>query len=209
MSLNLAASPFVNQRPVRRTGYILWLVGLLLALANVYLYWSYLSGQGATQTGLQEVSAQLEQESAQLRAAQEELAGFEPRELNRKIEFVNLRIVQRTFSWSRLFDVVAETLPGDVRLASLSPKFGEGDRRERRGRRGANLQFGEVLLEIRGEAKTSEALLEFVDRLFAHDAFKNADLRQEQYQEGTGRIFFSVSTMYLADAAGNGQEGSE
>lgn len=173
----------------------MWVLGLLLATLNGFLYWDYLSGQGATESGLQGVVGELEEESELLSLAQQRLQGFDTKELNKKIEFVNLRIQQRTFSWSQLFDVFAETLPGDVRLSSLTPKFGD-----RLARSGSNLESDEVQLEIGGEAKSSEALLEFLDRLFAHVAFDDPDLHQEHIRADEGVIDFSVSTRYSANA---------
>ena len=41
--LNLARRPFLNSRPVVRVSLILWMLGLLLLLVNVSLFWSYLS----------------------------------------------------------------------------------------------------------------------------------------------------------------------
>lgn len=201
MTLNLAQRPFVNRRPVRATAYLLWILGLALAIANGFLYWNHLSGQGAAETGLQDVVSQLQQESRLLAEAQEQLADFEAEELNSKIEFVNLRIQQRTFSWSLLFDVLAATLPDDVRLSSLTPRFGDEGRRGRR--RARDLKSDEVILEIRGEAKSSEALLEFLDRLFAHAAFDDPDLHQEQVRPDEEMIDFSISTRYLASAVGS------
>ncbi|MFQ5526021.1 MAG: PilN domain-containing protein [Thermoanaerobaculia bacterium] len=201
MTLNLASKPFVNLRPIRRAGIILAVLGVLLLGVNVYLYWNHLSGKGLTESGLQEIDDELDQESVRFQAAQAKLAGFEPDELNRKIEFVNLRILQRTFSWSRLFDQVAETLPRDVRLTSLTPRFGESNRGRQRGR-SRDGAADQVSLEIRGEAKTSEALLEFVDRLFAHEAFADPDLHQEATRPERNLITFSISTPYNPKEAG-------
>lgn len=199
MSLNLASRPFVNRRPVQRISLFIWAAGLLLAVVNGFLFWDYLSGQGETESGLQDVVAQLEEESALLQSAQDRLVGLETDELNSKIEFVNLRIQQRTFSWSRLFDVLATTLPDEVRLTSLAPRFEEASQRRRR--RGAASSPDEVLLEVRGEAKSSEALLSFLDRLFAHPAFGNPDLHQEAARLDRNVIVFSVSTSFRPDAA--------
>ena len=199
MSLNLARRPFINRRPVQRISVLAWILGLVLASLNAFLYWDYLSGQGATESGLQEVVAQLEDETEMLRLAREQLAGLEANELNNKIEFVNLRIEQRTFSWSRLFDVFAATLPADVRLSSLTPKF----ERDAGGAtsRSKKLSSGEVQIEIRAQAKSGTALLEFLDRLFAHPAFRDPDLHREQTRSDQDVIEFSISTIYLTNAA--------
>ncbi len=208
MSLNLAHRPFVNRRPVRRVAYLLWLLGLLLTVVNGFLYWDYLSGQGAAETGLQDVIGQLKEESRLLETARAQLAGFETEELNRKVEFVNLRIQQRTFSWSRLFDVFAATLPNDVRLSSLTPKF--KNVRGRKQSRATDLEADAVRLEIRGQAKSSEALLEFLDRLFAHAVFDDPDLHQEQTSRSQDVIEFSISTSYRTDVADSAaSEGSD
>lgn len=198
MSLNLAGRPFVNRRPVQRISALAWSLGLVLAGVNGYLYWDYLSGQGAAETGLEEVVGELEKESELLARAREQIAGLEAEELNRKIEFVNLRIQQRTFSWSRLFDVFAATLPDDVRLSSLTPKFENAAKRRGSSRPGAGGEGVEI--DIQGQAKTSEALLEFLDRLFAHPAFEDPDLHQEQARQDQQVIEYSISTQYLPNA---------
>lgn len=195
MSLNLAQKPFVNRRPVRRVGLILGALGFILAVVNGYLFWNHLSGQGLAETGLQGVVDQLQQETALLLAAEGKLEGFEPDELNRKVEFVNLRIRQRTFSWSRLFDRLAETLPADVRLTRLNPSFADASRGESDSRT-RDLGSEEVILEIKGESRSSDALLEFVDRLFEHEAFADPDLHQEAAQVDRAVITFSISTLY-------------
>jgi len=197
MSLNLAQQPFVNRRPVQRISLLLWILSLVLAVVNGFLYWGYVSGQGAAETGLQEVIVELQDESRLLVSAGERLEGLETDELNEKIAFVNLRIQQRTFSWSRLFDVLAATMPDDVRLSSLAPRF---EREDRRGRRISRSRSSDVELDIRGQAKSSQALLEFLDRLFAHPAFDDPDLHQEQVSQDRQGIEFSISTNYRPDA---------
>jgi Tfp pilus assembly protein PilN len=206
MSLNLAAKPFVNRRPVQRISALCWVLALVLAGVNGYLYWDYFSGQGVTESGLQEVVREFEEETQMLARAREQVAGLEAEELNAKIEFVNQRIQQRTFSWSRLFDVFAATLPDDVRLSNLMPRF---DKASTRGSsRARAVSPAGVRIEVQGQAKSSTALLEFLDRLFAHPAFENPDLRQEARSE-QDIIEFSISTDYLTDAPDPAQPASD
>ena len=56
-NLNLARRPFVNQRPVVRVTILLWVLGGLLLLADVALYWSFYQGQGETRVRLAEIQA--------------------------------------------------------------------------------------------------------------------------------------------------------
>ena len=141
MLLNLARRPFVNRKPVRRIGAILLSLGVGLAIVNGYLYWQHWTGQGVAASGLEGVSRELEEERERLQRAFAGFADFDPRDLNGKIEFVNHRILQRTFSWSRLFDDVSDAMPTDVRLLSLAPQFDE--RRTRRRGRAARMSSRE------------------------------------------------------------------
>lgn len=196
MSVNLSGRPFLNRKPVRRVALLMWLVGTLLLAVNGFLYWRYFSGQGETQTNLVGVAAELELEDERLEAATDELVGFEVAAFNDQVEFVNSRIRERTFSWSGLFDRVAEILPPDVRLTSLTPKF-ERDQISRRSRRRRRPEG--VVLDVTGHAQSGEALLELVDQLFGHAAFVSPDLQREATAEN-GLIGFSVSVIYVPGA---------
>ena len=84
-----------------------------------------------------------------------------------------------------------------TRLTSLSPRFGDRNRRGRlSGRRG--LRPGEVLLEIRGVAAYSSEMLAFIDRLFANPNFRDPDLTHEAIRDG--HLEFALSTIYIPEA---------
>ena len=61
-SLNLSRRPFINTRPVARVSLLLWVLGLLLLLGNISLYWSYLSGSGETRADLDRLEAKIQQQ---------------------------------------------------------------------------------------------------------------------------------------------------
>ena len=66
-TVNLARKRFVNSRPVTRLSTILWLVGLLLLAANLWSYYGYFIGRGASSARLLEVEGQLSSERDRLR----------------------------------------------------------------------------------------------------------------------------------------------
>ena len=192
---NLARQPFVNLRPVHRTAIGLAGLALLLTAWNVVTYERAGSGAAARATEI----ARLERESA---AARERLATIEAdlasRDLtaeNRQASFLNERIEERTFSWNLLFDRLAEALPREVRLRSLSPRVA-GARGGERGRRTASVRTP-VELRIVGEAADDESLLEFVDRLFAHPSFDRPDLETESRQ--AGGVSFSLNVIFYPE----------
>ncbi len=180
--INLARRPFLNDRPVRRISLLLWIAGGALALANALVYTQYFSGGTLTRDQQLEVRQAIELEEERIADLQEALDGLGLARQNEKARFYNQLIKQRTFSWSRLFDDLAATLPEDVRLAALTPRFqSSGDRR--RQRRAESSPDG-VVLQVRGAAKNGEALLALVDALFEAPGFRRPDLSQEAVEEG-------------------------
>ncbi|HYN23207.1 MAG TPA: hypothetical protein VE078_19770, partial [Thermoanaerobaculia bacterium] len=73
--LNLARRPFVNTRPVKRLSLALWLLGGLLLLGNVTLFWSYLSGSTEKREDLVRMEEQVEHERQAVSRLEVRLAG--------------------------------------------------------------------------------------------------------------------------------------
>lgn len=196
--LNLAARPYINARPVRRLSVILWTVGAVLLAANVFLYWEFIAGREDTYEDLARVRQAIEAEEARSRELSDQLTEFDLRDQNIQVAFLNDRIAQRRFSWSALFDDLADLLPDDVRLSRLDPGTG-GDSRQRRSSDEGWAQ-GRVLLSIEGEARDSESILELVDALFTDPAFDQPRLDSEMRDETTGLVRFRLETLYVAPA---------
>lgn len=194
--MNLASQPFVNERPVRRVTAALWAAGVILLVANGWLYWRHYSGSHSTGERLAEIAARIEEEQSALNALRTELESFDLVELNREARWVNARIAARTFSWSSLFDRVGEVLPGDVRLSSLSPRFYRENRRDRGEDEGGG---GDVELSIRGTARKDTALLALMDALFEHPAFFYPDLSNEARRDD-GTVDFTLTVVYRPTA---------
>lgn len=191
--LDLAQRPFVNRRPVVRLSLVLWLAGGLLLAGNVYLYWDFLAGRGNVHAELRRVEEDIAIEERRTAALSEELAAVDLEAQNAQVAYLNQRIEQRRFSWSRLFDQLAALLPEDVRIQSLTPRAGEAGRR--RGAGAELLAQGKVLLEIQAAARSDEAILEVVDALFADPDFERPNLIQQSRDDG-GLVRFNVEVIY-------------
>lgn len=193
MRLDLARRPFVNPRPVARLAILLWIAGLIVAAINVSVYLRHYAGSGEQRQRLSELLSEIEEEEARLEQVEAEVREFDLEWQNAQARFLNRKIAERTFSWSILFDRLSEVLPADARLITLSPRFGE----EGRGRRGSEYEprAEEVLLDIRGAARSSEVLLGFLDALFDHPSFRGADLSSESLQD-EGIVRFDLSVIY-------------
>ncbi len=123
--LNLSRRPFLNTRPVVRVSLLLWLLGLVLLLGNVSLFWSYLSESEDKRAEVARGEEAVQRRQAEARELENRLDGIDLEDLNAEIRFLNQKIADRTFSWNRLFDHLSRVMPNDVRLSRLSA----GDRR--------------------------------------------------------------------------------
>ena len=199
--LNLSRRPFVNVRPVKRVSLVLTVLGMALLTMNALLFWRHFSGEGKTRSRSQELARAVSSEEEAIAQLQQEIVGLDIDALNRRARFVNGEIDRRRFGWSRLFDRIAEVQPGDVRLVSLIPSFSE----ERRGRRQREevTAPSEVNLSLRGVSKSGEAILEFIDALFGHPAFREPDISRESTRQD-GQIDFVLSVLYLPDLQHDG-----
>jgi Tfp pilus assembly protein PilN len=195
-SLNLAHRPFVNTRPVTRVSVLLWILGLLLLLGNVSLFWSYLSGSAEKRAELDRLKQDVQRQQQTVQQLEQRLASLNLEQQNRQVRYLNRKIAERTFSWSLLFDRVAEVLPDGVRLTRLAPR---SLARKSPGRREDDLEplDGRVQLAIHGLAKSDEELLTFVDRLFAHDSFDEPDLSRETRADVNDPLEFDVQVTYI------------
>jgi len=199
--LNLSRRPFLNSRPVVRVSLILLLLGLVLLLVNVSLFWSYLSSS-------EDMRADIERGRQEIQRRQGEVAELERRlddipltDLNAEILFLNGKIQERTFSFNLLLDHLAKVLPNDVRLNRLTPQTGgEAGRGAGRGRsRRVKAQDGRVPLLISGETRDVEALDQFVQNLFS-PPFADPDLvRYEASNEGN-LVVFDVTVQYVPES---------
>lgn len=199
--LNLASRRFVNDRPVKRVTIVLWVLGAALAITAAWSYWVLFAGRDDQRRELARLEEAMDTERAEIGRLQRRLAGFELDEQNQRVRFLNQRIAERTFSWSRLFDHLAGILPGDVRLLSLAPDvgFGEGRRIDRETL--AETPGERVPLKISATARREEAILKLLDALFASPRFEQPNLAQESREQAGGETRFTLSVIYLPTLA--------
>ncbi|MBV8200085.1 MAG: PilN domain-containing protein, partial [Acidobacteria bacterium] len=199
LPLNLARRPFVNVRPVERLAIILWVLGVVLLVANVTLFMGYLTSSQSTRLKLAGLERDIAREKRDGAVLQGNLGKLGLEQQNREVTFLNRKIDERTFSWSLLFDRMAEVLPDEVRLLRLKPAnvvqrdIGLGPRASAR-----ELNPPPVTMTMHCEAKDDEAVLRFVDNLFAHPAFSNPNLESEERQD-TGWLRFDITVQYQSN----------
>ena len=193
MLLNLAARPFVNRRPWRRLTALLWALGVALLTLNAVLYWGYLTGSADARAELAGLREQLAGDQTELDRLSAELTRLDLEAQNREVAFLNERIADRRFPWGQLFNDIEQVLPWNTRLRSLAPERGDRNRRRR-----AELGTGDrsrVVLDLTGEARDDQGLLDLIDALFEHPAFDDPKLLHESRQDA-GPLDFTIAVVY-------------
>jgi hypothetical protein len=195
--LNLARRPFLNTRPVVRASLLLWALGLLLLLGNVSRFVSFResSADKRAQIDRGEVEIMRQKQVAQRLLAQ--LDSVNLAQENERVDFLNHKIQERTFSWSALLDRIAERMPNDVRLNRLTPVTGEKTEKELQRSLATGRRSGaadQVPLLITGQARNSEALETFTQRLY-QPPFDYPNPARTEVQED-GLIKFELSVQY-------------
>jgi Tfp pilus assembly protein PilN len=166
--LNFARRPFRDERPLWFFGGLALAVALLFFAANVRQLLRY----GRQVADIREEIAALERrEGAAASAgeqAREAIGRFavstlaaESRELNRIVE-------ERRFSWLDLLGRLERTLPGEVRLARLTPKVAED---------------GSVALSLSLVGRGSASVVRTLEALSRDPLFSQVELHSEQSQE--------------------------
>ncbi len=194
MGPNLAARPFANERPVKRTTTLIWVLALTLMAVNIFLYQRHLSAQYEQRQALRDLEERIQEEEEVVRQGQERLADLDLRQQNAKVVFLNGQIARRTFSWSQLFDRLEEVLPANMQLQRVSPKILTEGRRG--GRPGDERLKDLVSIDMKGQARTGEEVLQLVDSLFEHESFTLPNLKGEN-QRDDGRVEFTLNVLYL------------
>lgn len=194
---NLAAQPFANERPVKRATLLIWVVALTLLAVNIFLYQRHLSAHYEQRQTIRDLQERIEAEEEKLRKAEGSLADLQLEQQNDRVIFLNGQIARRTFRWSQLFDRLEEVLPANVELGRVSPKILH--ERRRGGRRSKETVKDLVAIDMRGESRSGEELLQLVDNLFEHPSFTLPNLQGENERDD-GRIEFTLTALYLPSA---------
>lgn len=183
--LNLSTRPFYNERLVR---LILALIALLVVGLTLFNVTAVMRLRARDAEIRRQADAD-EAEAARLRSEariisqtinRDQLAAVQAasREANQLID-------RRAFSWTDLFNRFEATLPGDVRIASVTPQVD---------------QQGRMLVAVQVISRRVEELDDFIEALEKTGAFREVLSRQEQAQED-GTLRSVLQGYYRASAA--------
>ena len=181
---NFATRPFRDERPVLATIAVCALAGLVLFGVNVHLYWTFsrqVVGTRREIATLEERKARAEKASEQSRAA---LNGYKLSSLPEESAGLQTIVGERRFSWLVLLARLEKTLPPDVRLSRLSPRFDSPEA---------------VALDLSVLGKTGDSVVHAIAALSKDPAFSDIELHGESSPDkGEPEGYtFSISMRYV------------
>ncbi len=181
---NFATRPFRDERPVLATIAVCALAGLVLFGVNVHLYWTFsrqVVGTRREIATLEERKARAEKASEQSRAA---LNGYKLSSLAEESAGLQTIVRERRFSWLVLLARLEKTLPPDVRLSRLSPRFDSPEA---------------VALDLSVLGKTGDSVVHAIAALSKDPAFSDIELHGESSPDkGEPEGYtFSISMRYV------------
>lgn len=185
-TINLATSPFVNYRPFALGAGLLGVVTLavtvFVAMESVQA-WQERTAAQAHLTALKSERARLMAEQQRLES---ELQDPATQAVLRRTRFLNDLIRQKNLSWTQLFFDVAERLPRQVRILSVSPSL---------------RQDGRLQVELQVGGQSPPAVIEFLRALEDAEKFDQVELHSQNYRGGRGRdaMTAQVSVAYLQE----------
>jgi len=184
--LNLASRPYRDYRPVYAVVVALSLATAFLMLNNVETYYRYIHETQATRAKIAQVEQQAAVEARSETAARQRLAGLDLKHLDEQTRFINSKLAERAFSWSRLLDELESILADDVRLVSVTPNFGKS---------------GEVVdLAMDFRTKSSDGMITTINRMNADPQFRDA-FPSNETQHDDGGFAFALSAKYIPENA--------
>ena len=182
--LNLAARPYRDYRPVYAVVVALSLLTAFLMLNNIETYYRYIRATESTRAKIAQIEEQTRIEKQKEQTSKQRVASLDLAKLDLQTRFINAKLAERAFSWSRLLDELESILADDVRLVSVSPQFTEN---------------GPIQLQMEFEAKSGDGMITTINRMNADPQFRDAFPERETVSDD-GTYSFSLSAQYLPDA---------
>jgi Tfp pilus assembly protein PilN len=187
-SWNFARRPFRDERPIFAAIGIALALGLLLCAANLHLYWKFSKQVGGTRARIGWLEARRERASGAAEEAKTALDGYKLSALAQESTGLQTIVRARRFSWLALLARLERTLPTDVRLARLSPRFDSAD---------------SVFIDLAVLGRNPDSVVRTLAALSKDPAFRAVELRSEASPEkGVPEGYsFQIALRYVPEQA--------
>jgi Tfp pilus assembly protein PilN len=194
---NFARRPFQDDRPFYVAGVVLLLVGAALLVANVRLFTEYRRQVADTRAEIAGLEDRRVRADRKIETSKAAVSAYKLSTLAEESRGLAKIVAERRFSWTTLLARLERTLPHEVGLAHLGPRFE------------AN---GSISLDMQFSAKNREAVVKTIAALARDPVFDGVDLRSETVAEpgSPEPIQFQLGARYEPPSppAGKGLKGT-
>jgi Tfp pilus assembly protein PilN len=182
-SWNFATRPFQDDRPVYAGAGVLLLIGAVLLFANLHLVGDYRRQVADTREAIDELESRQKRADAKASVARTELSSYRLSSLAEESRNLARIVAERRFSWTTLLSRLERTLPPEVGVSRLQPRFDAS---------------GEAWLDMQLVARNREAVVPTLKALAKDPAFADVELKTEAASEpGAADPFqFSLACRY-------------
>jgi hypothetical protein len=183
---NFARRPFRNERPVLLLTGVTLLAALVLLVANVRLYADFSRESEGSRKGIAYLEERRDRARKAARDAQTVLNNYKLSALASESAGLQALVRERRFSWIGLLAHLERTLPAEVRLARLAPRFESAD---------------DVTLDLAVVGRSPESVVRTVSALSRDPRFRAVELRSETTPEAglPEGYTFQLSIRYLPE----------
>jgi Tfp pilus assembly protein PilN len=148
-----------------------------LTLTNFDAWYRYRKNTEKTRAEIATLEKQAADERARTDTLNQKIRAVDLKSLGKQVQFANIQLAERAFSWSELLDHLERVLPDYVRIESISPRFG---------------QSGLVTLTLVCVGRDSNALIQTLTRFNADPRFSNAFPQNEDRTDQGYRFNINV-----------------
>ena len=189
-TLDFARRPFSDERPIWALVAVFFAAGAVLLFVNARLYSGFHRDVADIRTDIDRLTERgraAAKTSAQARAV---LQSYKLSSLAAESQSLLALVAERRFSWTALLTRLEKTLPADVRLARLQPRFDDPSA---------------VALDISLVGRSPDSVVKTIAALSADPAFRDVELKSEATAEH-GAVeghSFELSTLYAEGTGGS------
>lgn len=185
---NFARRPFRDDRPVYAAAVALFVIGVAFLAANLRLVAEYRRGVADTRAAIAALEARGRRADEKANAAKTALSSYRLSTLAAESRGLTRIAAERKFSWTTLLARLERTLPGQVGVARLQPRFGSA---------------GDIWLDMQLVARGRAAVVPTIQALSKDPAFAEVELRSESAAMDPGaadQFQFQLETRYHPEA---------
>jgi Tfp pilus assembly protein PilN len=167
INLNLSTTPLENHRRFVTTAGVIGLAAIIALGVLAEKSYSTWRANRAVRADITRIQTDIRGLEIQQKLLTENFETPEAKQVLDRSAFLNSLIEERTFPWPKVFEDLEHTLPGGVRIVTISPR----------------LEGGRAQVKLTFAATDDVAKVKFIRALEASKAFSEIHIEDEKYSD--------------------------